>query len=201
MDRSPQPHHRDEDYNMGSISYARPANTTPQQEALNYLQQNLYSGHTIVAHSVQSTGDGRNGEWSHVLYAAVDDGTGSVTAHVLLFSAAGGDIHIKCLHEEVGPAYWRAVPKKLLAALTTTTNEYALTWRSNAARWTERRAVARRAIGSQIRLARPLTYGQPVGEISEVHIESMTMFRPSAGTGPRMTAPFDWFDRDFTVIA
>lgn len=186
---------------MGSISYARPANTTPGQEALNYLQSNLHEGHTIVAHSVQPTGDGRSGEWSNVLYAAVDDGTGSVTAHVLLFSAAAGDIFIKALHEEGEPAYYRAVPKKLLAALTPTASEYALKWRSNAARWSERRASARRAIGSQVRLARPLTYGQPVGEVSEVHIESMTMFRPSAGTGPRMRAPFDWFDGDFTVIA
>lgn len=185
---------------MGSISYARPANTTPGQEALNYLQRNLWEGHTIVAHSVQSTGTGQYGEWSQVLYAAVDDGAGSVTAHVVLFSAASGDIRIKCLHEESGPAHWRAVPKKILTALTPTTHEYALEWRSNATRWHERRAAARRAIGSRVRLVRPLTYGQPIGEVSEVHVESLTTFRAHTGNGPRLAAPADWFDSDFTAV-
>lgn len=185
---------------MGSIGYARPANTTPQQEALNYLQRNLHPDHTVVAHSVQPI---PYGEWSHVLYAAVDAGAGagSVTAHLLLFATSGGNIYIKWLHEDSGPSHWRAVPKMLLAALTPTANQYALTWRANAARWTERRAAARRAVGSQVQLAEPIKYGPPVGEISAVHLESLTVFRPSGGTGPRLTAPSDWFDSEFTVGA
>lgn len=187
---------------MGSIGFDRTPGLSTAQEARHYLESNLCPGHTIVAAADRSTGEHPWGEWHKVLYAAVDDGDGHVTAHVLLYRGQAGMMYIKALHEDMGPCQHENVPARLLDALTPTDNSSATQWRRAARDWrtanTANREKMRRSVGRTIRLLHPLCYTSPVGEVTCVHVESEKLWRDPE-TGRRLRPPRHWHMRDFVI--
>ncbi|MDN5758320.1 MAG: hypothetical protein L0H59_07275 [Tomitella sp.] len=187
---------------MGSIGFGRTPGLTTAQEARTYLDENLWPGHTVVTAADRSTGDYPWGEWHKVLYAAVDDGDSNVTAHVILYTAQAGMMYIKALHEDMGPGQYEEVPARLLDVLTPTDSEYANQWRRSARDWrianTANRKKMRGAVGRTIRLLHPLRFGDPVGEVARVHVDSETMWRDQE-TGMRLRPPRHWHMRGYTI--
>ncbi|MDN5759351.1 MAG: hypothetical protein L0H59_12605 [Tomitella sp.] len=188
---------------MGSIGMQREREMTSAQQTRAYLEENLWPGYTVMQAADRSTGSGPYGEWRRVLYAAVDDGAGNTTAHVLLYNAPGdGELYIKALHEEMGPAQYEDVPAKLLDALTPTASGSANEWRQAARDWrtrsSEGRKRARAALGRMITLAHPVRFGDPVGLVTRVHVESATRWQDPA-TGMRLKAPAGWHMYAFTI--
>ncbi|MFL0579623.1 hypothetical protein [Dietzia sp. 179-F 9C3 NHS] len=184
---------------MGSISYAKTPGRTTDQELRAYLAENLHPGHRIVAQATRPTFSGGYGEWSRELFAAVDDGDGNVTCHVLLGASHSGDIVIKALHETMGPNENPDPPRRVLDALTPTSNRCALVFREMAREALQRKDAAKAMAGYTIEFDIALDYGGGWGKLTRFTVESMTRFTGPDGCG-RFRAPAAWWMRNWVVV-
>lgn len=196
---------------MGSISYSIDRDTKPKAEVLDYLTANLQRTAEIVDHSF-GPGDGYRGSftWGGVLYAAVrtlrPNGEPEVSMFLLMFSTRsdGGSrqIVIKTSHEDEGP-YYDGPAQRLMKLLTATDNKYSNQWREKVTEGHQRQRVgrgrARTAQGRTIRLARPLTYGAGIGDVSEVTVIDMKTWRDNR-SGRRLRPPPKWMCLDFDIL-
>lgn len=180
---------------MGSISYPKSPGRTTDQELRAYLAENLYPGQSVVAQATRSAG---GFEWSRELFAAVDDGAGKVTCHVLLGASYNGEMVVKALHEEMGPNGHPDPPARVLAALTPTDNEYALQFRQSAHDALQRKKVAKAMVGQSIRFDVPFNYAGEDAERTDFRVESMSRFTRPDGSR-RYRAPEGWWMRSFHV--
>lgn len=181
---------------MGTIGYPKPRGVTTDQELRAYLAKNLLPGHRLVA---QATRRAVGYEWSRELFAAVDDGEGNVTCHVLLGASYNGEIYIKALHENMGPCGNPDPPARVLAALTPTESKYANEFRDAAAEALQRKKVAKALTAQHIRFNIPFRYPGEDATRTDFRIESLTGFTRADGTG-RYKAPFGWWMRTFHVV-
>lgn len=129
---------------MGSTSYPKTHGRTTDQALRTYLADNLPAGHRVVAQATRWAG---GGDWSRELFAAVEDGDGNVTCHVLLGASRAGWVIIKSLHEDLGPNGHPDPPARVLAALTPTSNDNAEYFRACAADALERKKAAQDVVG------------------------------------------------------
>lgn len=181
---------------MGSISYLKTPGRTTDQELRAYLAENLRTGHRVVAQATRSVYGSR--EWSRQLFAAVDDGAGNVTCHVLLGASYQGNVVIKALHEESGPCGNPDPPARVLAALTPTDSEYARQFRTEASEAVQRKKVAKAMIGQHVRFAIPFPYPGDDAKRCDFRVATMSVFTRPDGTG-RYRAPKGWWMRTFHV--
>lgn len=181
---------------MGSIGYPKSPGRTTDQELRAYLAENLLPGHRVVA---QATRPAQSYDWTRELFAAVEDGDGNVTCHVLLGSSSAGWVIIKALHEDMGPGGPPDPPARVLAALTPTESKYANEFRDAAAEALQRRKVAKALTGQHIRFNIPFPYPGEDATRTDFRIESLTGFTRPDGTG-RYKAPFGWWMRTFHVV-
>ncbi|MCT2300186.1 hypothetical protein M3G04_04615 [Dietzia cinnamea] len=179
---------------MGSISYLKTPGRTTDQELRAYLAENLHTGHRVVA---QATRPAYSFEWSRELFAAVDDGAGNVTCHVLLGASHNGEVCVKALHEDMGPCVNPDPPSRVLDALTPTDSEYARIFRKEAADALQRKKVAKAMVGRAIRFERSIPYSN--GDREDFRVESMSLFTSPDGTG-RYRAPKGWWMRTYRVL-
>lgn len=191
---------------MGSISYEIDRAVDAKQEALRYVREDaLGAGREIVDHSFQSAG--RWSEWGGVLVAAVRELTPeceqeSVWALVAYFGVnsrhGGREFFVKLVDETMGPGEY-SVPLRLLNKLSPTEHQYATQWRDGVRRFHQRRREARRLIGTSIRLACPLTFADPVGDVVQVHVTSMTRW-VDVDSGYILRAPDHWWMREYSAV-
>lgn len=160
---------------MGSTSYTTKLNTLDAMAAEADSQFNSRDGWKLICHNITRT---HSHEWSHAGFFAVQTPDGNVTAFVMLATKCRDEFVHKILNEAEGPVATGA-SKKVLDALTATTNEYALTWRENARSVIDRRRAANRILnnakkagGAVVALCQPLVYGDPIGSITEVTISA-----------------------------
>lgn len=182
---------------MGSISYLKDPGRTTDQELRAYLAENLHTGHRVVA---QATRPALDYEFSRELFAAVEDGDGNVTCHVLLGGSQNGEMYIKALHEDMGPCVNPDAPARVLAALTPTDCKYALEFRAAAADALERKKVAKAMVGLHLRFDVPFPYPGEDAERTDFRVESMSRFTRPDGTG-LYRAPKGWWMRTFHVVS
>lgn len=181
---------------MGSISYPKSPGRTTDQELRAYLADNLPAGHRVVAQATRQT---QSYEWSRELFAAVEDGDGNVTCHVLLGASHSGDIVIKALHETMGPNGNPDPPRRVLDALTPTSNRYALVFRERAREALQRKDAAKAMAGYTIEFDIALDYGGGWGKLTRFTVESMTRFTGPDGHG-WFRAPAAWWMRNWVVV-
>ncbi|MFI9507237.1 hypothetical protein [Nocardia sp. NPDC052566] len=181
---------------------------------LNYLRENLRPGHTLIAHT-RASANPRQTDASHMLYAAVADASGTVSAHVMQYRRrrdhGQSTIHLKHEHETHRPAATDGVTARLLAALSPTTSGRAQLWRWSA-RVTHEAAVrarqrAKTAVGSVIRLRHSHNFGPNIGMVDTVRVVSPRKFQIVTvcedgrfTNGPTVTAPTRWALAAFDTI-
>ncbi|PZT99653.1 MAG: hypothetical protein DI630_16555 [Gordonia sp. (in: high G+C Gram-positive bacteria)] len=182
---------------MGSISYLKIPGRTTDQELRAYLAENLHPGQRVVAQATRPIDGSR--EWSRQLFAAVDDGEGHVTCHVLLGASEQGHVIIKALHEDMGVGGHPDPPARVLAALTPTESEGALQFREAAADAVQRKKVAQAMIGQHVRFHAPFPYPGQDANRTDFRVETMSRFTRPDGTG-RYRAPKGWWMRTFHVV-
>lgn len=182
---------------MGSISFSKHPGRTTDQELRAYLADNLHPGHRVVA---QATRPAYDFDWSRELFAAVDDGAGNVTCHVVLGASFNGDICIKPLHEEMGPNGHPDPPARVLEALTPTDSKCASEFRAAAFDALQRKKVAKALTGQHLRFDVPFPYPGEDAKRTDFRVESMSRFTRPDGTG-RYRAPDGWWMRTFHVVS
>jgi hypothetical protein len=161
----------------------------------------------VVDHVHATLGIGpEEDDWSSVLYAAVAEADGSVSAHVVLYSdrreQAQRWISLKQLHEQSLTEH-RGVTGSLLDKLTTTAHLDAIEWRRRAR---EHLQLTEQALGSVIRLHRPLIYRE-IGQIDTVRVVSPTQFRAAyldadatIREGALLQTPQNWTMTEFEIL-
>lgn len=187
---------------MGSLSYYT---ELPTRAALREYMDKTFDPDRakIIDLSIQSTGYGRIGGWSTVGYAAVRHTEGDVFAAVWLANKENGEFCVKVMDETVGPGLYGPIPKRILNALTPTEHEGAQEWRAEA--WRAREVAAKdakdakAAIGQTIEFDATIHYGEPVGEISRVHVIDRKLFTDPA-TGHRLRAPRNWAALPYKIV-
>lgn len=182
---------------MGAISFFINDQAKPKEVLLQYVQENLSEQYELLDHAF---GSAAGSEWGGVLYAATrNKETDAVGAEVILFKVAGRQsrqLAVKWLDDTVGPNQLTC-PLRIIKRLTETDNRYATEWRENVVRAHERRKAARNVIGKTISLAQPLRYGDGLGDVSVVKVESLTKWKSDHYL---LRPPRDWWLRNYEVL-
>lgn len=180
---------------MGSIGFEIDRDANPRDEVMTYSRAVLRDGAQIVDHSFASTGGRAGSDWGQVMYAAVREESGDVWALMTLFSVGKINgrraLFVKLLDETEGLGL-HTVPLRLLNKLTPTESEYAVRWRQAVRRFHLGRRAARSMVGKVIELDRPVRYGEPVGEVRTVTVQSLTRWQ-DVETGCVLSAPAEWW--------
>ncbi|MFI8977190.1 hypothetical protein ACIGO9_30205 [Nocardia asteroides] len=148
-----------------------------------------------------------------MLYAAVADSTGTVSARVISWTHLPGQIEFDDRHETQSPDWHEGVSVSVLAALSATEDEHAQQWRADAEHWnrhgTSTEARLATAIGQVIAL--PSDYDDYVGlpefegvvKVLDAHTFQVAapQIDGTVALGQTLSAPDRWQMDDFSVLS
>jgi hypothetical protein len=176
---------------MGWLFYHREKNAESNAE---HFAKKFDKRYQMVAHGTVGT----------VFYAALRDlHTDEVSAFIALtaWRREHHNFGYKDMTESMLPGAC-AAPKKVLDALTETTDEYALEWRANCRRYHEQRAFLRTHLkpGTRLRLTHPLRFTNATTRDTFTYTPSCGRGRsPLVHDGAGYRVP-DWRDQVAAVI-